>query len=376
MALQNTDIALATAVTPRSNWETKRQDRNMDLQYASMLEARARQDANEAQQAVQKQTQAIAALKAMPVEAPDKPKTEAYVNSLINRTIKNIKDNYNDDYAKFMLEEGDSALMQMRDSYLSSGVYASATRNKMEMDLARKALAENQNLIGSMDSSGNYQTAEKNIMDFNNGVTDSFRFRGAYDASKAKPYEYYGKTYNPAGSKFLRSSVSENDKLAYAQSTLGPEAGLDYYQKALKGKNIFYKTDTIEDANLYNLDISEKKASINQKNASAAESYADAQKKATDAQDPIKNNTYFQTQLNQVMGKEASNGYNPAAPGASTVIQGIGVRVADLATADPGQAPRIIMNKFSNLKGDDRANQSIGVNSGTRNGQKVLYSRE
>lgn len=375
----DTGSALATLSQPRDSWDKRYQAMQMNQQYLNIQEARATQQAKEVELGVQKQIQNVNALKAMPVESPDRPKTESYINGLLNDIVKNIKDNYNDDYAKFMLNEGESAIMKMRDSYLSSGVYASATRNKMEMDLARKAIADNQALIGSMDKNGNYVSAEQSIMDFQNGITDGYRHRGAYDASKIKPYEFFSKQYNPGGSKFVPSEVADQDKLSFAQSAVGAEAGFDYYNKALKGRKIMYKTDQIEDRQLFDLDKASKRANINQSNASAANSYASAAKSRAEMlekkDEAVSNKSYLDIQARENMGSVSASGYNPASPSARKVINGLGISVGDLATTSVGGKPNIQMVQKSNLKGDDFANQIVGITKGQKNGQPIYAGK-
>jgi len=370
------DSALSVFAQPRENWNKRYEDMRLRQQYLSLRESREAQQAQQAEIGVQKQIQNVNALKAMPVELPDRPKTEAYINSLINDVVKNVKTNYGDDFAKYLLNEGESAIMQMRDSYVSSGVFAKSNLNKMEMDKARKAIENKEALIGSMDKDGNYVSAEQMITDFQEGRTDGFRFRGAYDASKVKPYEYFGKNYNPGGSKFVPSNVSEQDKLAFAQSSLNAEAGLDYYHKALKGRKIQWKADPIEDLEMFNLDKENKQATIEQKEASAVNSYANAAKLRADAEDkkdPAKGATYFDKQSRQNIGTVSAKGYNPTAPSAATVIKGIGVPVADLATTAVGGKPQITMIKKPNIQGDDFADQVVGLTKGTQKGQ-VRYN--
>lgn len=369
-------LGFLAAARPRDNWEARRQQKRDELQLLNIQEARARQDADELQLGIQQQIASIQQIKALPAEAPDRPLIKGFVESQIKEALNRINTDYNGDYRKFIEAEGQSFTEQMKSNFLSSPVYARVERNKTEMELARKALAKGESLIGTLNpTNGQYLSADEQIQMFNEGKSPGFTFRGSYDPTKVNAYEYFSKTYNPNGSKFERSKVSEEEKAAYAQSELGGLAGMDYYFQSLRNSPVYYKSDPVEDRTMFNLDVANKRmdlaqgqSQINRNNAAAAKDLADAQKQDTE---PVQQ-SYFQKTFNNVLTNNTLPSYNPNSPNNNKMIPSLGIRVGDIATNINGK-PGINMRKYPNSDASDLANKSVGITESKVKG-KTQYS--
>lgn len=371
----NSASDLLTAIKPRDNWAARSQAKREELQYGNILEARARQEAQESQAAVQGQMEFIQQVQALPLEEPDKVRVGGFVDSALNDILKNIDKNYQGNARKYFETEGVIGLSQLKNNILRSPVFLQAQSNKVEVDSIRKALADGKELVGEFAPDGKYVTAQQKLLDFQNGVTDRVRFSGAYDPSKVNAAEFFGKQYAPGGSKFVRTPVGEEEKLGYATQELGGLAGLDYYQKSLKGKKIYHKVDPIEDKKLFDLkvageglDMQLTRSQINENNAQASKARADAAKKSADAA-PTTSQSYFQKTLATNLGAKPVTTFNPKVA-SNSIIPQLGVSVGSITKSSGGKAA-LVFNQFENIAGDKYANAALNIVTKELGGKKT-----
>jgi len=371
----NSASDLAVALKPRANWAAREQQKQQELQYGNILEARARQDAQESQAAVQGQMDFVNQVRAMPLEAPDKIKVAGFVDSQLSDIIKNIDKNYQGNARKFFETEGNIALTQLKNNLLNSPVFIQAQSNKAQMEAIRDAMNKQQELVGEFTPDGKYKSAQQAILDYQNGLTDRVNFNGSYDPTKVNAAEYFGKQYAPGGSKFVRQAVTDEEKAAYAMQELGANAGRDYYQKSLAGRKVFYKTDPIEDQTLFNLKVADQKlgmqltrSQISENNAQAQKALADSLKEKNKADNSGR--SYFERTLANPLASSAAATYNPQTGGA-TVIPQLGIPVSGLTTTVAGK-PALVFNRFDNALADKYANSSLGVTEKEIKGKKAF----
>lgn len=371
----NSGSDLLTFLRPRQNWNQRAQAKQAELQYSNILESRARQDAQESQAAVEAQMSTINQFKALPFEEPDKLKVDGLVDSLLGGVLKKIEKDYAGDARKYFQTEGRIGLQQLKDQFVSSPLYTQAESNKVQMDQIRKAMADGKEIIGEYDpNTKKYVTAQQRILDYRNGLSDRVNFNGAYDPSKLDPMKYFGDQYAPGGSKFEVRKVSEEDKLAYATGHLPGAAAIDYFNKNLAKRNYNYKSDPIENKQLFDLELKETKSKIAEKysqiNRNNAAAEKDRRPEASTAEAiPA---TYYDRALNTPLGSRTVSTFNPTSATNNEVIPQLGIKVGDIATTNGGKKS-IVFHQISNQEGDERALETIGIQKKTVNG-KNTYS--
>ncbi|MGG7664053.1 hypothetical protein [Dyadobacter sp. BHUBP1] len=343
---------LLLALRPRDSWTERARQKQAELQYASLLGAQAREQTAALEGQIASQIQLIGQIKAMPVEAPDQARIGAYVNGMLGKVLRSIDENYGGDPRRFLEAEGRITLSKMKDDFMASPLYAQVTRNKYEMDLARKAMSAGKALIGGLDASGHYEPAEQAIYNFQNGMTERFTFRGAYEPSQADAFAFFSRQYAPAGSRYQRTPVGELEKLQFAVSALGEHAGRDHYFRSLRGRNIYYKADPLEDAQLAQLSAWNQSLSAQQKIAKINESKNKA------AKGHGGNKPYMDDQFGNPIGQTRAFSIDNE----TAVVPEFGVKLTDLASKDPvtGQK-RLIFNQLSNLTGHEYTSRLYGT---------------
>lgn len=274
--------SIYAAFRPVNNTAAKMAAKDRELQLLGYVEEQERQKTARTAQQIQLQQQWQSEIDALEFESPDKQR----LKSLFIQKEKDIKDRikkqYGGDWRKFLDAEAATSAQRAQREVLSSDVFITAKSNKENVALAKKAILDGKNLIGGIDpKSGLYRYAEQDLEAFQSGASLTFEYKGAYDPKEgAKVQEYFSKMSNPFGKFNNEIGVPEVEKLLGAKRMIGDAGGEDYYYRSLANKPMYYKRESPEELQKFNMDLAKSAASIASSKASVANTYSSMQSRS------------------------------------------------------------------------------------------------
>lgn len=347
--------------------------KNQELQYALVKEERSRQELSEQQARIQQQQDTIAQMRNLPFEEPDRVRINKWVDSRLKDLSKHIAENYPQSPEQFYQAEGEMWLKNTLSDLTSSDLYSMGRRNTEYVAMAREAMKKSEDLVGTFDQNGNYISAESQLLNYMNGKSPTYEFKGSYKPDTKAIYDYFGKMDNPNGSKFDRNAyVPDQEVQNMAISTMGGAKGMDMYHKYLRGRQVPYKRYSLEDQKLFNTDIANKNSMMQSRSANTAIARERLQL-ARDKQnktDDIPLTTAFKKIIGNPLGATT---FEPFKGDANQRIDALGgTPVSDLMVPGPNGAVGLQFNKYSGLTIGNDVAKSSGITKGAQLNQVIV----
>jgi hypothetical protein len=271
---QNTS-ALFKALVPQQSFAQLAAQKDRDLYYAQVQEENARIAQQQNAANIQSNLDFQNSILNQPLEAPDRQRVKQWFATKQKDLYKHISDRFAGEEDKFFKAENLMWMKNTLNDLVSSDLYNTALRNKENVALAKKALTDNEELIGRFGEDGAYTYAQQDLLDFMNGTKPTYTFNGSYKPNSQDVISYFGKQDNPYGSKYDRNAfVPGQDVQNYLVGSLGDRAGQDFYYRSFRNRPVAYKRYSLEDQQLAALDIANKQSSIEARRQSAAQGWA------------------------------------------------------------------------------------------------------
>lgn len=273
--LNSNTLSLYSALRPVNDFALRAAQKDQELQYLSYLEENQRQQTQSRQQQIQQAEQWKSSIAALPFEAPDRERLKVWANQKKKELSNKLETQYGGKIEAFLEAEGATISQNILTDLVSSDLYNIASKNKENVAIARKAVADGKNLTGGLDpKTGLYKTGEVLLQEYQSGVNPVYNFGGAYDPTKIREVsEYFAKQDNPYGSKYENTFVPEVEKLSRAKAVLGGAQGEDAYYRDLIGRPLNYKRYSIEDEEEYLRGIQKDAAALANTKANTARTY-------------------------------------------------------------------------------------------------------
>lgn len=352
----NNTSAIFRAAVPQRSYAQLSAMKDRQLQMAAIQEERARiaQQENKAQIDLKEET--LNKIRTLPFESPDKQRIGMWVREKQKELAKHLEKNYAGNEGEFFKTELSSWLKNMTGELYNSDLFAAATSNKENVYMAKQAIAKNENLVGSFDEKGGYRSAEQKLLDFMQGKSATFQFGGSYKPDGQFVYDHFGKQDNPYGSKYdMNAVVPEKDVLNVVTSRMGDAAGRDMFYRMFQGRSVPYKRYSIEDRQMFNLDVANKQSTMDARRQANARGWAalDIQRRKADAAD--KDREQYDTGIQSIIENPVgTTPYMPITASPSQKLQTIGKTIGQIASSGKSPGAR----NFEQLSGIPLANNN------------------
>lgn len=338
-----------------------------------VMEERARQQLSEQQARIQQQQDTIAQMRNLPFEEPDRARINKWVDGKLKTLSSHIAENYPQNPEMFYQAEGEMWLKNTLSELTSSDLYSMGKRNTEYVAMARAAMQKGEDLVGSFDENGRYTSAEAELLNFMTGKNPTYQFKGSYKPDLKTIYDYFGKMDNPNGSKFDRDAYAPETEVAnLVVSNMGTAKGRDMYHKYLRGRRIPYKRYSLEDQQLFNTDIANKRSMMQSRaaNTQIARERLNLAREKQNKTDDIPLTAAFSKIIGNPLG---STSFEPFNGDKNARIDALGgTPVSDLMVPGPNGAAGFQFNKYSGLTiGNDIARAS-GLTKGAQLQQVIV----
>jgi len=266
--------AIFQAAVPQRSYAQLNAMRDRELQLGAIQEERARQTQTQNAALIQQQQDFINQINNQPLEAPDKQRVKLWMNDKIKELSKHIENRYPGREGDFFEAEGQMWMKNTLNDLVSSDLYQVAQSNKENVAMAREAIKKNENLTGRFEN-GKYVPAENQLLEFMQGKKPTFQFEGSYKPDSQFVYDYFNKMDNPYGSKYDRNAFApEQDVLNVVTGKYGDKNGRDLFYRQFQGRSVPFKRYSLEDQQLFNLDVANKNSTMAARRASTAQGWA------------------------------------------------------------------------------------------------------
>lgn len=324
--------ALFRAVVPQQSFAQLSAMKDRELALTARQEERARLDQAENAQRIQQQQDFTNQIKNLPFEAPDKQRIKLWVNQKQRELAKHIEDRYPDKEGDYFKAESQMWMKNTLSELMNTDLYANAEMNKEQVFLAKQALKNQENLTGEFDEKGNYSPAEQKLLAYYEGKNPTFRFNGSYKPDAQFVYDHFGKQDNPYGSKYDRNAAApERDVLNLITSKMGDKNGKDMFYRSFMGRTVPYKRYSLEDQQLFNLDVANKNSSMEARRQGTAQGWARLDLQRQKMENDKKESSQFDQGLEQVLGSPIGTTQpQPISANPSQILNSIGKPLSSL----------------------------------------------
>lgn len=210
------------------------------FQLQGILTQQAEVALAEEQQAVAQQQQYMQQLGSLPFVGRDIQKLGQHLKAEQKAVYDRLATTYNGNFKQFWQVEGPTWMQGASTRLQQSKVYQQGVLNRQNVDMARKAVAEGKVLNGQ-GSLENYQFGETLLNQFESGMSDGFRFSGAYKPEDDMK-EIRGK-YAPGHYSWEQVQASDGEVQAQLLQAHDKPTAMDKYLRQYKGVPVFYKSD-------------------------------------------------------------------------------------------------------------------------------------
>lgn len=240
---------IAEVFKPRTSWGQLMALKDRDLQYQVTLTQAEQQKALEMQQADANFQAVQAALNENDFEQPDEVRVGAWLKGQEKTLATYLKDQYQGDVAQWYKVEFPAWVHNTMTQLRKSPEYQQAVQNRLQVGLLKKARAEGQTPVGRVvqDKAGKprYVSADEMYLEYMNGKTPSFTYLGAYKPDD--DLKEMRDTFAPGVSPFVRTPVSEEEKLNFLMQKYPREIALDKYYQQHQSATVFYKSKPMDE---------------------------------------------------------------------------------------------------------------------------------
>lgn len=344
----NNTSALFRAIVPQQSFAQLSAMRDRELQLAAMSEERARVSQVENQQAIQAQQDFLAQIQNQPFEAPDKQRIKLYMKERQAELANHIKERYTGNEGKFFKAESQAWMKNVFTDLTNSDLWAAATSNRENVAFARDAMKKQDYLAGTFNEDGSYTSAEQSLLDFMNGKNPRYTFNGSYKPDNQKVYDHFSKMDNPYGSKFDQSAYASPEDIQNVLTGTVGRFAKDLYYRDFQGKSVPFKRYSLEDEQLFGLDVANKQSMIasraNQNALGWARLDLARQKQADDKKDTAEYEQNASVILSTTLG---ATPYQPISKPVSQKLNTIGKPLSALMSPGMSESAR----DFAKLSG-------------------------